>query len=359
MPGGHNGGSVAPPLGATKRLRIDGLPMSSASTPPAPSAAMHVLGALALELRGDAPVTRAALAQVDAGALATLIARDLARFAPEAASLELVTVGAHYDPVEVLRPGWPLHRELDELAARAPRAHPPSPGPEAPAPGVRQAREGIDAGHIIAFGAHDGRLPGALAPSPDFIGGPLRLVPFVLGAPPENRRSAVGDAGAVARVGDAFERELLERGMAGADTALAAQEAFGLQVEHARYLTVHDLAAMMAMQYDHAGLAPLWPLLETALLQPDGEAWLDAPPEPLVHYAGGEARIALFTPAAWHARYASDVACDSDECRARLGRQQQHFEARQRQVAAVLGAHGIAVTFVHCDHDADCRVALG
>ena len=137
--------------------------------------------------------------------------------------------------------------------------------------------------------------------------------------------------------------------MAGADTALAAQAAFGLQVEHARYLTVHDLTAMMAMQYEHAGLAPLWPLLETALLQPDGEAWLDAPPEPLLHYVDREARIALFTPSAWQARYAGDVACDNDECRARLGRRHQHFEARQRQYAAVLGAHGIAVNFVHCD----------
>ena len=103
---------------------------------------------------------RDALAQGDAGALAQLVARDLAAFAPEAAALELVMVGAHYDAVELLRPGWPLHRELDQLArARAGRVRRPA---------------------IIAFGAHDGQLPGALAPSPDFAGGPLRLLPFVL-----------------------------------------------------------------------------------------------------------------------------------------------------------------------------------
>src|SRR3546814_4530153 len=92
----------------------------------------------------------------------------------------------------------------------------------------------------------------------------------------------------------------MERGMAGADTALLAQEAFGLQVEHARYLTLHDLCALMAMQYDHAGLAPLWPVLETALLSPDREAWLDAPPEPLLRYADREARIALLTRSEEH-----------------------------------------------------------
>ncbi|MDQ3268773.1 MAG: hypothetical protein M3Q11_01010 [Pseudomonadota bacterium] len=283
-----------------------------------PLAALHVLGALALELKGDGSVARDALAQAEVADLATLIARDLAKFSPEAADLELVTVGAHYDPVEMLRPGWPLHHELDQLAARA--------------PGDARSR-------IIAFGAHDTRLPGDLTPSADHAGGPLRLVPFVLG----------GDPDVVARVDAAFEASLLEQGMAGADTALSAQALFGLQVEHARYLTVHDLAAMMAMQYDHAGLATLWPVLETALLQTGSEHWLDAPPEPLLRYVGGEVRIALFSPAAWHARYAPEQPCDTEACRERLHRQHQHFEARQRQITAVLQAHGIPVTFVHCE----------
>jgi len=288
---------------------------------------LHVLGALALELRGDAPVARAILAQAEAGELAEHMARDLASFAPEAAQLQLVTVGAHYDPVELLRPGWALHRELDQLSARAP---------------------GDATGRIIAFGAHDEQLPGALAPSPDHFGGPLRLVPFVLG----------GDAAVVARVGDRFERELIERGMAGAPTALAAQEAFGLQVEHARYLTAHDLAAMTALQYEHAGLAPLWPLLETALLDPDGEAWLDALPEPLLRYADGEARIAMFEPRAWKQRYAAEAPCDSPDGREQLERLHQHFQARQRQIAAVLTAHGVVVNFVHCAADGDAHATL-
>ena len=292
---------------------------------------LHVLGAFAIEVVGQAPVDRDRLAQAEVGALAQLIARDLADFAPEASRLDLITVGAHYDPVELLRPGWPLHRELDQLAARAPRA------------GMTG-----DSGRIIAFGANDAVLPGALAPAPDYLGGPLRLMPFVLSGPGE----------VVARVGDAFELDLIERGMAAADTALAAQAAFGLQVEHARYLTVHDLAAMTSIQYEHAGLAPLWPLLETALLRPDQDAWLDQPPEPLVHYTDTEARIALLSPAAWQERYAGGVVLTDDAQRERQRRQFQHFQARQRQMAAVLGAHGVRVQFVHCDHGDDCRAAL-
>ena len=166
----------------------------------------------------------------------------------------------------------------------------------------------------------------------------MRLLPWVLG----------GDAGIVAGVGDAFERDLLERGMAGAATALAAQERVGLRLEHARHLTVHDLAAMMALQYEHAGAGALWPILEAALLAPDSEQWLDAPPEPLLHYVDGEARIALFSPAGWRARYAAADTDDGD----RLERRFEQFQARQRQFAAVLGAHGIPVTFAHCTADA-------
>lgn len=288
---------------------------------------LQLLGALALELAPGTHAERDALPQADAGALAERMAQDLAGFASEADALQLVMVGAHYDVVELLRPGWPLLRELDQLAARAP---------------------GDARGRVIAFGAHDGKLPGALAPQPEHAGGPLRLVPFVLG----------GDANIATQVGDILERDLMERGMAGAATALLAQDAFGMRVEHARYLTLHDLAAMMALQYEHAGLAPLWPVVEAALLAPDAEEWLESGPEPVVHYIDREARIALFTPQAWRERYAAQAANETQvEC-AKLERAFEHFQARQRQFAAVLQAHGIPVTFVHCDSDKDAHAEL-
>ncbi|GAA4857527.1 hypothetical protein [Luteimonas vadosa] len=287
---------------------------------PAATAKTRVLGALALELTPGSEVARDALSQREAGALAALVARDLATHDADAARLQLATVAAHYDPVELLRPGWPLHEALRQLAARA--------------PGGRQG----DDGRIVAFGTHEGRMPGTLSPAPEFAGGPLRLVPFVLD----------GDAATVARVATAFESALMERGMAAADTALAMQEAFGLRIEHARYLTLHDLCAMTALQYEHAGLAPLWPILETALLAPGREAWLDAPPEPLLRYVDGEARIALFPVDRWRRRYAGD----SDGDAATLERSHARFEARQRQFASVLQAHAVPVTFAHCSGDA-------
>jgi hypothetical protein len=148
---------------------------------------------------------------------------------------------------------------------------------------------------------------------------------------------------------------LLETGMANADTALAAQQAFGVPIEHARYLTVHDLAALMAMQYEHAGLGVAWPLIETALMAPTEEQWLDAPPEPLVRLAGGEARIALFDDEGWAASgFAPAGARDAT----RMDRDFDRFQMRQRQLAALLEAHGIAILFEHCPAGRDPRTVL-
>lgn len=281
-------------------------------------AAPHAHGVLALELAPGSATVVAALPQAEAGELAALVGRDLAALVPEAGALDLMLAAMHFDPAEVLRPGWPLHRALHALGTHAP---------------ARAA-----SARIIAFGADaHGAVPPPLRADPALHGGSLRVLPFVLG----------GDPARVAGVASALEACLLDLGMARADTALCAQEGFGARIEHARYLTAHDLAAMVALQYCNQGLDALWPLLETALLSPRAEAWLDAPPEPLVHYAGGEARIALLSPDAWRRRHAPGGNDDPG----RLERLYALFEARQRQFASVLGAHGIAVTFVHCAND--------
>lgn len=289
-----------------------------------PQPVLSCLGALALELTPGATAEHPALPSATAGELATLVARDLARLVPEAAQLDLGLVAALFDPVELLRPGYPLHAELERLVARAP---------------------GLPGGRLVGFGAGDDGLPPPLRPDPAHAAGPLRLLPLLLR----------GDAETVATVGERLEQVLLDTGMAGADTALLAQQAFGAPVEHARLLTLNDLAAMMAMQYEHAGLAPLWPLVEAALLAPDHEQWLDAPPEPLMRYHAREVRIALLDAEAWAEGGFAPEAADP----VRLTRAFERFQMRQRQLAAVLEAHAIPVTYDHCPAGRDPRAILG
>ena len=282
---------------------------------------LSVLAVMALEWMPDGPAPRVALSQEEAGLLAERIGHDLALLVPEVAGLDLIAMGTHFDPAEVLRPGWPVHRRLHELRERAP---------------------GRNAGpRIIGFGADaSGDIPQPLRSDAALQGGVLRVLPLLL----------AGEG--AARVGEQLENVLVDRGMARAETALLAQDSFAARIEHARYLTVHDLAAMTALQYEHMGLAPLWTLIETALLAPSEQAWLDAPPEPLIHLLHGEARVALFSDDAWRERYAPGEN-DPD----RLARMRGFFEARVRQLAAVLEAHGIAVTFVDCPRSQDARQA--
>lgn len=283
------------------------------------------MGVLALELAGGTFPAAAALPQTQAGRLVELLARDLSKLVPGANALDLGFAAAHFDPAEVLRPGWPLHRRLDELRQRAPGQ---GQGPR-----------------VIVFGAdNEGKVPLPFVAESGLQGGQMRVLPFLLSGTPETVQS----------LRDNFEEVLLDRGMAGADTALLAQEAFGAQIEHARYLTAHDLTAIMAMQYQNQGLQRLWPIIETALLAPDSEEWLDEPPEPLLRYAGGEVQIALLDPVAWRLRHAGHVSGDAE----RLERAYEYFQARQRQIAAVLEAHGIPVTFAYCNSEADVRQAL-
>jgi hypothetical protein len=288
-----------------------------------PNPDLSCLGALAVELSPGATPGRTALSPEQAGALAGLVARDLDKLVPGAAALDLGLVAALFDPVELLRPGYPLHAELERLVARAP---------------------GAAGGRVIGFGAGAEGLPPPLRPDPEHAQGPLRLLPLLVR----------GEPAAVAEVGDRMEQVLLDTGMAGADTALLAQDGFAVAVEHARLLTLNDLAAMMAMQYDHAGLGPLWPLVEAALLAPGSEQWLDAAPEPLARYAGGEVRLAMLDADAWAEGGFAPAGADA----AQLGRAFERFQMRQRQFAAVLGAHGIPVTFDHCPAGQDPRAVL-
>lgn len=281
------------------------------------------LAALALELTPGSPATRRVIDQGAAGELAALVARDLARIDPRAAQLDLALLAGLFDPVELLRPRWPLHRELERLVAQAPGAGEP---------------------RIIAIAGSAGELPGILQPLQEFAGGALRLLPLVL-------RGSAADA---AVVDVAFEQTLLDIGMAGADTALLAQSAFGVTIEHARYLTVHDLAAMMAMQYDNVGLGALWPLIESALLSPAQEQWLDAPPEPLVRVSDGKASIAMLDPETWSASALAPTGLDGRQ----LERLFERFQMRQRQLASVLEAHAIPVSFDHCPSGSDPRAVL-
>ncbi|WP_130621015.1 hypothetical protein [Dyella amyloliquefaciens] len=193
---------------------------------------------LALELSaGDTPSHRT-LSRDEAAELAALVAADLHTLVPQVDEARLALAGALFDAVELLRPGFPVWGTLDELARRVPRGH---------------------LENVVAFGTHEGHMPAQpLEPEAAFADGPMRLLPISLLAP-----EALAET-----LSEKLEVELVGRGEAGERTSDWLMRTLGVRLEHARYLSRNDLLALTCVQYEHVNLAPLWTLLEAALLTP-------------------------------------------------------------------------------------------
>ena len=271
---------------------------------------LHTLPAvLALELSAGSVPARTSLSRDEAAELAALVASDLQALLPQVGEARLALAGALFDTVELLRPGFPVWATLDELARRVPRGH-------------------LD--NVVAFGAHEGHMPTpALQPEPTYADGPMRLLPWSLLAP-----EALAET-----LAEQLEIELVGRGEAGARTADWLMRTLGVQLEHVRYLSRNDLLALTCVQYEHVNLAPLWSLLEAALLTPyRDEETLSARGLSLRYHAGG---VQAQSPAQWLAQQDGDVA------------QRPHGFAgivfELRQYAALLVAHGLPLTLQSTD----------
>lgn len=280
----------------------------------------HLL--LALERRPDSSAVGKALARADAQQLIAVLSRDLSRLFPEIEGLDLVLSAACYDPAELLRPGWPVHRSLGQLAEI-------SPGP---------------AGRLIAFAQHAGAFADSvLAPDLALAGGPLQVVPVLL----------MGEDTRIASLGARMEAELLERGMAGAEIALEAQALFDLPLEHARYMSLNDLCAMTAMQYQHVGLDALWRVIEAALFGAADAVYVegeDVPP--LLLSEEGGVSIGAHEFAAWCESFGAGLDADA------LARRFGLWQARLRQIEAVLASHGLVTRRVALRENDDAERSL-
>lgn len=254
---------------------------------------------LALECSPDQSLATVTLSRDEAESLGALVAQDLRALLPRIGEARLGLAGALFDPVELLRPGFPVWATLDELTRRVPRGH---------------------LENVVAFGSHAGQMPAqTLNPEPGHAGGALRLLPLSVLAP-----EALADT--LARQ---MEVELVGRGEAGAQTADWLMRTLGVRLEHARYLSRNDLLALTCVQYEHVNLAPLWTLLEAALLTPHrSESTLSARGLPL-RYADG--LVQAGSPAGWLAQQAGEPT------------QRAHAFAglvfELRQYAALLQAH--------------------
>ncbi|WP_243040680.1 hypothetical protein [Dyella sedimenti] len=268
---------------------------------------------LALELPAGTAPSRRTLSRDEAAELSALVADDLHALVPEVAQARLALAGALFDAVELLRPGFPAWGTLDELARRVPRGH---------------------LENVVAFGTHEGHMPAQpLEPEAAYADGPMRLLPISLLAPEDLAPD----------LSERLEVELVGRGEAGQRTADWLMRTLGVQLEHARYLSRNDLLALTCVQYEHVNLAPLWTLLEAALLTPyRDETTLSARGLALRYHDG---KVQAQSPAAWLGQQAGEPAQRAHDFAGVV------FELRQ--YAALLGAHHVPLVLANDPSAAD------
>jgi hypothetical protein len=281
---------------------------------------------LAIELSIPAPALLPQLPTEQAAILVDAIADDLARMLPDVEQLGLAVGGALFDPAQLLRPGWPLFAELAQL--------------------YRRQRRGDPLPAVIGFGAAGGRMASTLLePEPGLGGGTLLLIPWLL----------LGDGSLLRDTAARMEEQFNEHGLAGAAVALFLQQALGLQVAHARYMTRDDLCALTAIQLEHAQMAAVWLLLETALLAPMRTQFVRSAGGAPWRYRCGAVRGGVFGFSAWAA--GPGAALDaSNRAETFAG-----YLLDLRRTAALLGAHALAPQWVVIDaaaNDAACAAAL-
>jgi hypothetical protein len=271
---------------------------------------LHCPAVLALELPPDAAPARRHLERVEAERCAALLAEDLHRLLPDSHTAHLGVIGALYDAAQLLRPGFPVLATLADLSAR----------------GVGNSTQA----QVIAFGSHEGAMPApALEPRVELGTGPMLLLPFTLFA----------DAEQADALGGRMESEFLARGEAGAALGDFLMRTLGVRLEHARYLTRHDLCALTCVQLEHAGLSSAWEMLETALLSPQaahesfsarGRTW---------RYADG----AVHTPSPAYSTWLAAQGAHIDPAERTHSWAGAQFELRQ--FLALFKAHDLPVVF--------------
>ncbi|WP_445145450.1 hypothetical protein [Dyella sp. Tek66A03] len=264
---------------------------------------------LALELTSGDASPRRTLSRDEAAELAALMAEDLHALVPQVGQARLAVAGALFDAVELLRPGFPVWATLDELARRVPRGH---------------------LENVVAFGTHDGHMPAQpLEPEAAFADGPMRLLPITVLAP-----ESLADP-----LSEKLEVELVGRGEAGQRTADWLMRTLGVQLEHARYLSRNDLLALTCVQYEHVNLAPLWTLLEAALLTPYRDESALSARGLRMRYVEG--RVEVQSPADWLSSQNTDIS--------QRGHDLAGLVFELRQYAALLDAHHLPLVLPGTD----------
>ncbi len=269
----------------------------------------HTRLLLGLEIRGPETISQRMLPRARAEALGHAVAADLARVVPDATASLLSLAATLLDLTDLLRPGLPAHRALEQMAEAA------------------MNQQGFEP-RILSIGAGGGRMPdAALMPRSQRPQGQFLLMPLLLSAPPQ-----VGQ-----KLETLCEQKLFEHGGLGPPALEILGQETGLEAVHGQLLTLFDLLAMQRVQLEGAGLDAPARLLEAVVTGPENPAEETTAEGLHMRWDPEEAAVELefIEPSAWAARHGQGL---------------RHYEfwlKAARQVPALLAAHGLASRWQH------------
>lgn len=264
---------------------------------------------------GESASRPALLDRVAAEQVLAHVAADLSSMFPGINQCTLTMAGALFDQTQLLRPRLPVLNALETLQQAG------NPGSDF------QPR-------LLSIGASAGNMPHEdLQPFDDIPLGLLQILPLVLTGPAEY----------VDEIATEMEHRFLEQGQLSAHSAKSLESQFQVSVNHARFMTITDLNALLHLQLEHYGFLPLWELLDAAITPPTGTLEVSTPEGPGFKWQDGAVH-SFFESFDWWAQYGGGADKSADD---------QHLQSTYadwtrtyRRYLTMLSAHGVKV----CQH---------
>jgi hypothetical protein len=255
----------------------------------------------------------------DSEQLLAHVAADLKALFPEISNCSLIVAGALFDQTQVLRPAYPVFRALESAStnSRMDRFEP----------------------RLVSIAAQSGMMPNDdLQPLPDIPLGLLQLLPVIVQGP----------ASLVSELGELMEYRFLEEGQISAHSAAWMETAFSVSVNHARFMTLTDLNAMLRLQLEHRGFLPMWELLDAALNGQAGSLQVSSDSGQVYEWKDGAVWTCFETFDHWSN---SGGGAKVDAARQVLAAAYGDWTRETRQYLTTLSAHGLDVRFTLAGSD--------
>jgi hypothetical protein len=249
----------------------------------------------------------------DSEQLLAHLAADLKALFPEISNCSLIAAGALFDQTQVLRPSYPVFNALESASTsnRMDRFEP----------------------RLVSIAEQNGLMPNKdLQPLSDIPLGLLQLLPVVVQGP----------ADLISELGQLMEFRFLEEGQISAHSAAWMESAFSISVNHARFMTLTDLNAMLKLQLEHFGFLPMWELLDAALNVQTGPLAVMSDGGQAYEWKNGVVWTCFQTFDRWSN---SGSGANVEAARQGLAAAYGDWTRETRQYLTTLGAHGLDVRF--------------